>query len=111
MPDLMLASQIASIVSAIASAAQLGISYSQAEARLDSDTIETHARALSTTYDDDELTALYDRIQTCRDRFISEGDGTKRVRCMCSVLNDAIIGNGGISPIDDWQNMHAELCQ
>lgn len=111
MPDLVLATQIASIVSAIASAMQLSISYRQAEKNLDKRTIAKHAQILISTYDDDELSAIHDRIRTCRDRFINEGGGVQRVRCMCSVLRDAIAGNGGVPPIPEWERMYDQLCQ
>ncbi len=110
MSDLILAAQVATMVSAITSSIQLGISYNQASSRISKNTINRHAKILVSTYDDEELKSLHDRIKACKDRFVLEGDGEQRVKCICSVLNDAIVGNGGASPIPEWQNMHNKLC-
>lgn len=110
MADLALATQIASIVSAIAASVQLGISYREAEINIDQRMMLQHAEILTSTYDDEELDALHVRISACRDRFKNEGDGSQRVRCLCSVLKDAIAGNGGVAPIPDWESMYGRLC-
>ena len=110
MASLEIASQIAGIFSAIATAAQLGISYHAALEKVDRKEIEQQAKLLASTYSDDELRSIHERIQSCRDRFIHEGDGGKRVQCMCSVLEDAIIGNGGTAPIPEWAKMFRQLC-
>lgn len=110
MPDLNLAANIATIISTIAAAAQFGISYRQAETKIDRKEIERQAKVLTSTYNDAELTALHERIQTCRDTFINEGSGKQRVRCMCSVLENAIVGNGGIPPLPEWEFLYLKLC-
>lgn len=62
------------------------------------------------TFSDAEVKSLLSRIEGCRDRFISQGGGTDRARCICSVLNEAREGNGGELPlIDDWQKIYAQL--
>lgn len=65
------------------------------------------------TYSDQEVEALGERIKGCRDRFIAQGGGADRAQCICSVLNQALEGNGGTLPlIDDWQNIYNTLqCQ
>ncbi|WP_444905047.1 hypothetical protein ACJJIU_10150 [Microbulbifer sp. CnH-101-E] len=110
MPDINLAVQVATIVSAITSSIQLGVSYLQAEKKVDKKEMERQAKILVSTYDDNELASLHDRIKTCRDRFVNEGSGTQRVKCMCSVLKDAITGNGDIPPLPEWGRMYNQLC-
>ena len=62
------------------------------------------------TFSDAEVKSLLDRIQGCRDRFISQGGGADRARCICSVLNEAKEGNGGELPlIDDWRKIYDQL--
>jgi hypothetical protein len=63
-----------------------------------------------TTYSEDEVKALTKRVEGCRERFIEQGGGKDRHRCICSVLNEASLGNGGRLPeIDDWRRMYEEL--
>ncbi|MGB0766223.1 MAG: hypothetical protein ACPGYV_00780 [Phycisphaeraceae bacterium] len=111
MPNLELATQVATIISALTSAAQLGISYNRAVSGIDQKQIARQAKTLVSTYDDEELDSLKERLEKCRRRFITEGDGRQRVRCLCSVLEDAIDGNGGTAPIDDWQDTYDQLCR
>ena len=62
------------------------------------------------TYSDAEIDSLTKRMEACRMRFIDEGSGPQRAACMCSVLTDAMYGNGGQLPaIDDWHNMYGQL--
>ena len=62
------------------------------------------------TFSDAEVKSLLDRIKGCRDRFISQGGGLDRARCICSVLNEARDGNGGQLPlIDDWRKIYDQL--
>jgi hypothetical protein len=62
------------------------------------------------SYSDDEVRALGGRVKGCRDRFIAQGSGADRAKCICSVLNEAKIGNGGTLPlIDDWENIYRTL--
>lgn len=78
----------------------------------DKDTIQ-EARRVSTaysTYSQEEVKALLRRLEGCRDRFIEQGSGQDRAQCLCSVLNEARIGNGGKFPeIDDWSRIYSEL--
>lgn len=62
------------------------------------------------TYSDGELDAILKRLKGCRDRFIEQGGGVDRSRCLCSVLNEMRDGNGGKLPrIDDWGRIYSEL--
>lgn len=62
------------------------------------------------TYSDEEVEELLHRIRGCVKKFIAQGDGADRVRCMCSVLNEAKAGNGGTLPqFDDWLNIYEQL--
>jgi hypothetical protein len=62
-------------------------------------------RALS-TYSPGEIDAIVDRITACRNRFIDEGIGEKRKRCLCSVFRDVKDGNGGTLPDPEWQRAY-----
>jgi hypothetical protein len=62
------------------------------------------------TYSDDEVEALLRRIEGCRQRFIDQGGGVDRARCIWSILEEASEGNGGELPlIDDWRNIYSQL--
>jgi hypothetical protein len=62
------------------------------------------------TYSEQEVEAILERLKACRDRFIKEGSGPARQRCLCNVFRDVIEGNGGTLPhIDDWENIHRQL--
>jgi hypothetical protein len=62
------------------------------------------------TFSPEEVEAILRRLQSCRDRFVTEGSGQARKQCLCSVFKDAIEGNGGVLPhIDDWQNIFSRL--
>ena len=73
----------------------------------------TEARRVSenvSTFSPEEVEAMLKRLQSCRDRFVTEGSGQARRQCLCSVFKDAIEGNGGELPrIDDWQNIFSRL--
>jgi hypothetical protein len=80
--------------------------------RRDRDTIRESERVSVhfSSFSEDEVRALVDRLQGCRDRFIAQGGGAERAKCICSVLNEAKIGNGGDLPlIDDWENIYQKL--
>jgi len=80
--------------------------------RQESDTIAESRRAASvfSTYSDREIEELVKKIEGCRDRFISQGSGADRVRCLCSIFTQIKDGNGGRLPmIDDWTRMRDEL--
>src|ERR1035438_5234354 len=61
------------------------------------------------TYGDEELEAISQRLQACRDRLIAEGSGAERKRCLCIVLGDVKDGNGGTIPFDDWKKTYETL--
>ena len=62
------------------------------------------------TFSDAEVESLLRRLEGCRDRFIAQGGGAERARCICSVLREAAEANGGVLPvIDDWQNIYHQL--
>jgi hypothetical protein len=76
------------------------------------DTI-TEARRVSevfSTYSEAEVAAIAERLKACANRFIAEGSGPARLRCLCNVFKDVIDGNGGRLPrIDDWENIYRQL--
>lgn len=62
------------------------------------------------TYSEDEIRAAAARLRDCYERFVREGSGPQRVRCICSVLDDFRVGNGGELPlIDDWEGIYRQL--
>jgi hypothetical protein len=62
------------------------------------------------TYSDNEVDSLLRRLKGCQERFTLQGGGAERVQCICSVLHEAMEGNGGTLPIiDDWQNIYHQL--
>lgn len=80
--------------------------------KAEKDTAREAARISSvfSTYSEEEIEALVERIKGCMERFIQQGGGADRVRCICSVLNEIRVGNGGVLPeIDDWQRIYAQL--
>jgi hypothetical protein len=80
--------------------------------RNERDTIDEAQRVSQSfsTFSEDEVQAILDRLKACQDRFIKEGSGPARKRCLCNVFRDVIEGNGGRLPrIDDWENMHRQL--
>lgn len=80
--------------------------------RNEPDTIQ-EARRVSvafSTYSDREIEELVKKIEGCRDRFISQGSGKDRARCMCSIFEEIKDGNGGTLPhIDAWRDMYDQL--
>lgn len=80
--------------------------------RTEKDTIAEAQRVsvAFSTYSEEEVQAILDRLKSCQDRFIKEGSGAGRHRCLCQVFKDVVDGNGGILPhIDDWQNIYQQL--
>src|SRR5437016_268955 len=80
--------------------------------RKEKDTIAEAQRAsvVFSSYSEGELQAILERLKACQDRFIKEGSGPARQRCLCQVFKDVIDGNGGSLPrIDDWQKIHQQL--
>ena len=91
-----------------------GVDYAAAfrKHRGESDTVAESNRvaALYSTYSDMEVQELIRKIEGCRDRFIKEGSGADRTRCLCSIFQEIKAGNGGQLPeIDDWQRMFNQL--
>ncbi len=80
--------------------------------RNEKDTIAEADRAsfVLSTFSEQEVQAILDRLKACQDRFIKEGDGAARRRCFCQVFRDVIEGNGGKLPqIDDWENIYRQM--
>lgn len=80
--------------------------------RNDRETVQESQRVsvAFSTFSEEEVDSLLDRIEGCRARFIAQGSGSDRARCICSVLQEAMEGNGGALPlIDDWQNIYRQL--
>ena len=80
--------------------------------REESDTIAESRRVASvySTYSDREVEELIRKIEGCRDRFVTQGSGADRARCLCSIFQEARDGNGGRLPeIDDWRRMYDQL--
>jgi hypothetical protein len=71
---------------------------------------EARRLSLDSTYSDEEVEAILERLKACQELFVKEGNGAARKRCMCNVFKHAIDGNGGKLPrVDDWQNIHRQL--
>ncbi|MGA2273248.1 MAG: hypothetical protein ABSH00_06815 [Bryobacteraceae bacterium] len=80
--------------------------------RDEKDTQQEAARASTaySTFSEQEVTAMLERLNGCRDRFIAQGGGKERAACLCSVLKEAKDANGGTLPnIDDWKRIFATL--
>src|SRR5579884_2604052 len=93
---------------------QTGVEYAAALRRhlAEPDTIAESQRVAEvfSTYSDEEVEQLVLKINGCRDRFMSQGSGSDRSRCFCSILNENKDGNGGELPhIDDWERMFDQL--
>lgn len=93
---------------------EFGVDYAAAlrKHRDESDTVAESSRAAAqfSTYSDSEIQQLIRKIAGCRDRFIMQGSGADRARCMCSIFQEISEGNGGQLPrIDDWQRMFDQL--
>lgn len=61
------------------------------------------------TYSDAEIEAIRRRVEACRERFIGEGSGEARKKCLCSVLRDVRDGNGGTIPDEEWSRYYDVL--
>jgi hypothetical protein len=93
---------------------KFGVDYATAfrKHREESDTIVEASRVaeLFSTYSDAEIQELIKKIEGCRVRFIKQGSGADRARCICSIFQEISDGNGGQLPkIDDWQRMSDQL--
>lgn len=66
----------------------------------------------ASTFNDREVEAFNNGIKHCMDKNADTLDGHQRVRCICRILEEAKIGNGGKLPlIDDWQKYWNQLCR
>ena len=111
-PELWL--EVLSLIKAIFDAFKLGadVTESYQKHRKEKDTIQESQRvsAIYSTYSEDEIRAMISKLEGCRDRFIKQGGGKDRIRCICSILNEVVDGNGGSLPhIDDWENIYNQL--
>jgi hypothetical protein len=101
----------AAIISAMIDVIQLGReTFSSYFAKYKSDP-ETQAKGAAlekalSTYTPEEIDAILARIGACRERFIDEGAGKNRQRCLCSVLKDVKDGNGGTIPDPQWNDYY-----
>lgn len=78
----------------------------------DHETIQESQRVSSvfSTYSEAEVEQIFSRLEGCKNRFIDQGSGKERAKCICSVLNETKAGNGGTLPIiDDWENIYRQL--
>lgn len=105
---------IAAIVSAMCDVISTGRDTFQAffDRRISAPDINSRAAALQaamSTYSDEEVEAIRNRILGCRQRFVAEGSGQQRKTCLCSVLQDVKDGNGGTIPFGDWANVYDTL--
>ena len=78
----------------------------------DQATIAESRRASETfsSFSDAEIEDLIRRIEGCRERFITQGSGRDRTRCLCGIFKEIMDGNGGRLPkIDAWERMNEQL--
>lgn len=62
------------------------------------------------TFTKKEIESLTKRLEFCIDQFVKGGNGQQRVNCMCTVLQDAALGNGGDLPdIGNWLKLYEQL--
>jgi len=106
--------EVLSYVKALFEATTLGLGVREQylKHRNERDTIAEAERASQdfSTYSEKELDAIPSRLKACMDRFIYEGSGAARQKCLCNVFADIIAGNGGrLPPIDDWENIYRQL--
>src|SRR2546425_5637822 len=98
---------LAAIISAMIDVVQFGGQTFQAflKKRREDPKLPERARALEaalSTYSEEEIQAIIDRINACVARFMAEGSGKNRQKCLCSVLRDVKDGNGGTIPDLEW---------
>jgi hypothetical protein len=106
--------EVLSYVKALFEATTLGVGVREQylKHRNERDTIAEAERVsqVISTYSEQELEAILSRLKACRDRFVREGSGAARQKCLCNVFADIIAGNGGRLPrIDDWENIYRQL--
>jgi len=106
--------QILALVKALFKAITAGIDLAESVEKYthDPETIREAERVSRTnsTYSSAEVEAILARLKGCEARFIEQGGGADRNRCVCSVLRETKKGNGGMLPyIDDWENIYTTL--
>lgn len=107
--------EVISYVKALVEATSLGVDFRRAyqEHRADPAARRAAERASVrySTYSDEELDAIKERIKDCQNQFIAEGSGKRRGKCLCHVFEDIIAGNGGVLPhVDDWERIYEQMC-
>lgn len=105
---------IASVISAMIDVVQLGRDTFQNyyRDRQKDPALEKKAAGLAaalSAYSDEETAAVLARIDGCRLRFIEEGAGEARRRCMCRVLRDVRDGGGGVLFDPEWEKAYLQL--
>lgn len=105
---------IAATISAMADVYQIGKETYETyfKRRLATKDNEAKARALERafgTFSDEEVSSIDERIKGCRQRFIDQGSGQSRKSCLCSVLLEVLLGNGGSIPDPEWQRLFEAL--
>ena len=64
------------------------------------------------TYDPAEIRTIRNRLAQCKDDFERTLDGNARRRCICQVLEQVAVGNGGALPdLDGWNDTFDQLCR
>ena len=66
--------------------------------------------ALYNTYDTAELQAINNRLAECRQQFMQTIDGETRQQCICNVLHQVAVGNGGALPTTELNDTFQQLC-
>ena len=111
--DLPYWSGIAALISGMVDVINLGVPLSEAIALHRRDPRNARLalvlQSAFSTYSDDEVRAIEDRIKSCRERFMAEGSGERRAACLCSVLRDVKDGNGGDLPAAEWEDIFSQL--
>lgn len=81
--------------------------------RHDPETVQEAERVsvkFSSTYSEAEVNSLLGDLKAAEIGLIKQGSGADRARCLCSVLQEAMEGNGGVLPlIDDWAKIYHKL--
>lgn len=95
---------------AATSSVNLYDTYQKHKAERDTQEEASRVSQAFSTFSEEEVGAMLERLKGCRDRFIAQGGGQERSNCICSVLNEAKRGNGGTLPhIDDWKRIFSTL--
>jgi hypothetical protein len=81
---------------------------SRSRASITPETVDAVSVATFGSYTDEEVRSIEKRLLQCRKRFIIDGDGAQRRRCMCGVLKDVAQGNGGL-PGGIWSELSQQL--